>query len=391
MPVTTVLYADQANSTTQLTRLGDEKARPLRSELFEMLRRAVSEHGGRVVDNTGDGAVCAFESTVSAADSALALQSAIAQINAGRAESERLGVRIGLHAGEPVEGDDGRLFGSAVVVAARLCAIARPGQILASDTIRSLAEPAGQQSFHLLGRMLLKGLTQPTTIVEVTDKGMRRAKPPIALAPIGGLVFVALFVALTFLATGPTSLDPSDAELTRFYIEAREATLVYAGINALAIGGFVAFTVALSRGLARSALGAAPLARATFWAGISGAALALSGLALSTLPAFRLAEAGDVAAVRTLWDLSIFVDALSFIPMALLAGIASYGAFRWKLLPRWIAYLGMGLALSAAIAGGFVLVDVDVSTAVRALTYYVFLIWVASASGALTQSPTLRA
>lgn len=390
MPVTTVLYADQANSTTQLTRLGDERARPLRREMFEMLREAVSEHGGRVVDNTGDGAVCAFDSSVAAADSALAVQSATALLNTSRTEAERLGVRIGLHAGEPVEGEDGRLFGAAIVVAARLCAIARPGQILASETIRTLAEPAGQQSFHLLGRMLLKGLTEPTTIFEVTGRGMRRAKHPIALAPVGGLVFVALMVALSLLPTGPTSLEPTDAELARFFVESRELTLVSAGINVVAIGGAVAFTVSLSRALARSALGAAQLASATFWAGIIGAALALFGLALSTLPAFRLAEAGDLSAIRTLWDLSIFVGALSFAPLALLAGMASFGALRWKLLPPWLCYLGIALALSAAVTGGLVLVDLEVSTVAWLLTYWVFLVWVASASGALMQSPTLR-
>ena len=392
VPVLTVLYADQAESTSQLTRLGDEKARPIRRELFQLLRQAVLDAGGRVVDNTGDGAVCAFDSAVAAASSALRLQSDIAAINSSRPDDERLGVRVGLHSGEPVEGDDGRLFGAAVVVAARLCAVARAGQILASETVRALAAPAGQQSYHLLGRMVLKGLGEPTTLFEVTQAGVRRPRRPMALAPLGGLVFVGVLVALIFVPrTGIASVTPSNAELAAYYVTNRGAALLLSGINALAILVFGMFVLSLARALGRSALAAGPIARATLWTGLGGGALALLSLVLGAVPAFRLAASGDLAATRTLWDFSVFVDALSFAFMAGLAGVASVGILRWKTVPAWIGYFGLLLAVAATVSLSLVLIDVDGSTIARQLTFLAFLVWVATASGALLQSPTLRA
>ncbi len=75
------------------------------------------------------------------------------------------GVRIGLNAGEPVA-EDGDLFGTAVQLAARVCAQAEPGQILAADVVQQLAAGKGFD-FADRGEASLNGFEKPVRLHEV--------------------------------------------------------------------------------------------------------------------------------------------------------------------------------------------------------------------------------
>jgi class 3 adenylate cyclase len=132
----TILMTDMEGSTELYERLGDNAAVHLRRMHDEIIRGAIEATGGREIKQTGDGLLASFNSVVRAAQCALGIQSGVA----ARAEEEDwpVRVRIGLTAGEPVaEGRD--LFGSAVNLASRICALAEPGAILASRTVRELA------------------------------------------------------------------------------------------------------------------------------------------------------------------------------------------------------------------------------------------------------------
>jgi len=76
-----------------------------------------------------------------------------------------LRVRIGLNAGEPVV-EDQDLFGTAVQLAARICAHAEPGQIVVPTVVRELAAGKG---FLLadLGEVALRGFEDPVRLYEV--------------------------------------------------------------------------------------------------------------------------------------------------------------------------------------------------------------------------------
>ena len=74
-------------------------------------------------------------------------------------------VRIGLNAGEPVAEDED-LFGTAVQLAARVCAQAEPGQILAVDVVQQLAAGKGF-NFADQGEATLKGFERPVRLHEV--------------------------------------------------------------------------------------------------------------------------------------------------------------------------------------------------------------------------------
>ena len=105
-----------------------------------------------------------FASVMKAIDCAAAIQQAFSFHNED-AQDESLLVRIGLSAGEPIE-EHGDLFGSAVQLAARLCAHAEPTQILASQVI--LEQYQGSESrFSDFGLINPKGFDEDIRVYQV--------------------------------------------------------------------------------------------------------------------------------------------------------------------------------------------------------------------------------
>lgn len=156
--VVTFLFTDLVGSTALIDRLGDDAADSVRRDHFDVLRKAVEDTGGEEVKNLGDGLMVAFASPVAALSCAVAMQQALSG-------SEQR-IRVGVHAGEPVqEGDD--FFGTPVVVAKRLCDRAEGGQILATELLVGLVGTRGGFQFLPLGRLALKGLSEPVATVEV--------------------------------------------------------------------------------------------------------------------------------------------------------------------------------------------------------------------------------
>ena len=167
MATVTFFFADQAGSTVQLERLGDAGAKGVRQALIDMLRQAAEDHHGEVVDHTGDGLMITFASAVDAVACGVVVQQQAARHNARHPEAEALGVRVGIHTGEPLVNDEGRWFGVPVVIAARLCAAAGGGQILVSDVTRALVAPRRAHGFTPLGERILKGIAEPVAVAAV--------------------------------------------------------------------------------------------------------------------------------------------------------------------------------------------------------------------------------
>ncbi len=164
-PVTaTFVFTDLVDSTATAARLGPTAAEELRQAHFRLLRGAVTASGGTEVKNLGDGLMVMYSSPSRALSGAVGMAQAIDHHN--RSANEPLGVRIGLSAGEVVEDDDD-YFGDPVVEAARLCAAADGGQILAAEVVRVLVGRHATQTFLQRGPLELKGLAEPLDAVEV--------------------------------------------------------------------------------------------------------------------------------------------------------------------------------------------------------------------------------
>jgi class 3 adenylate cyclase/tetratricopeptide (TPR) repeat protein len=161
----TALFTDLVGSTELTSRLGPEEADALRLTHFGLLRGAIEAAGGTEVKNLGDGLMVAFTSLSRALACAVAMQQAIERHN-HRDESAPLSVRIGMSTGEATE-EDGDYFGDPVIEAARLCARAAGGQILATEMVKAMAGRHATQEFISVGDLELKGLPDPVPSVEV--------------------------------------------------------------------------------------------------------------------------------------------------------------------------------------------------------------------------------
>ena len=160
----TILFTDVEGSTALTQRLGDQKARDLLREHEHVTRQALREHGGSEVKTMGDGFMTSFTSATKALECAIAMQRAFAERNESAAEPIR--IRIGLNAGEPIAEEED-LFGTAVILAARIAAKASAGEILASEGVRQIV--AGKQFlFADRGETEMRGFEDLVRIYEVS-------------------------------------------------------------------------------------------------------------------------------------------------------------------------------------------------------------------------------
>ena len=161
----TVLFTDLVGSTELSSSLGPQGADELRQTHFGLLRVAIEGAGGTEVKNLGDGLMVVFTSLSRGLACAVAMEQAIERHNR-RADRTPLSLRVGLSAGEATE-DNGDYFGDPVIEAARLCAQAKGGQILATQMVKVMVGRHATQEFVAVGDLDLKGLPEPVPTVEV--------------------------------------------------------------------------------------------------------------------------------------------------------------------------------------------------------------------------------
>jgi class 3 adenylate cyclase len=144
----TVMFTDIVGSTERAAELGDHDWRALVERHDELVRREVDRHRGRTIKTLGDGVLATFDGPARA-------------IRAARAAGDRLrglgiDVRTGLHTGEvELRGED--VAGMAVNIGARVAALAGPGEVLVSSTVKDLVVGSGIE-FAERGEHRLKGV-----------------------------------------------------------------------------------------------------------------------------------------------------------------------------------------------------------------------------------------
>jgi class 3 adenylate cyclase len=157
-------FTDLKDSTLMTSTLGDARALHLLHVSNVLTRNALRTYRGREIKHTGDGVMASFASVSDAVTCAVSVQEAVGEHNRQSPKDEVI-LRIGLHAGEPIE-DDGDLFGTAVQLAARLCAAAGPSEILVSETIRDISSGLGLP-FQDLGIIELKGFENGVRVFSI--------------------------------------------------------------------------------------------------------------------------------------------------------------------------------------------------------------------------------
>jgi YVTN family beta-propeller protein len=174
----TFLIADIRGYTRFTREHGDEAASGLATDFAAAVRRTIGEFQGHLVELRGDEALCAFGSARQALRAAMALQQSLRIATPERAAFP-LGVGVGLDAGEPVA-TEGGYRGGALNVASRLCSIAAPGQVLASETVTTLAQRIPELRYLPPRTLRLKGIDEAVRVVGVLPAD---PLPPLPLPP----------------------------------------------------------------------------------------------------------------------------------------------------------------------------------------------------------------
>ena len=153
----TVLFTDIVGSTDRARELGDDEWTALLAQHHATVRTVLTQYRGREIVTTGDGFLAAFDGPARGIRCAQAILEALDGIG--------IPVRSGLHTGEvEVVGDD--IAGIAVHIGARVAALAGPGEVLVSSTVRDLVAGSGIE-FEDRGLHELKGLDEPRRLFAV--------------------------------------------------------------------------------------------------------------------------------------------------------------------------------------------------------------------------------
>jgi adenylate cyclase len=171
-----ILAADVAGSC-RLMGIDEEgtlaQLRALRKTLFDP---KIVEHYGRVVKNTGDGALVEFASVVDAVRCADEIQCSVSEQNTDVPQDKRIEFRIGIHVGDIIIADDD-IFGDGVNIAVRLEGIAEPGGISISDDAHRQIRGKVDITFEDTGSQSLKNIVEPMRVWRVPNGRVVSAVP----------------------------------------------------------------------------------------------------------------------------------------------------------------------------------------------------------------------
>lgn len=137
-----------------------------RQYVNEVRLRLLLQHGGRMVKSLGDGMLLEFEKVPDAVAASLAMQDLMALANQGRFTDDAMWLRIAVHL-DDVRVDELDMFGSGVNLAARLCAVAGPGDIVLSTEARDAMVPVLDAEIEDLGECWLKHIDHPVRAFRV--------------------------------------------------------------------------------------------------------------------------------------------------------------------------------------------------------------------------------
>jgi class 3 adenylate cyclase len=155
----TIMFTDIVDSTVKAVELGDARWSRLLQEHNRLMREELDAYGGDEVKTTGDGFLAVFGSSARAVECARAVMQRIGELG--------LTLRAGIHTGE-IEVLDDDVAGLAVHLAARIAALARPGEILLSKAVKDLS--AGSSiGFTDRGVHELKGIPDSWQVYAVAE------------------------------------------------------------------------------------------------------------------------------------------------------------------------------------------------------------------------------
>jgi adenylate cyclase len=199
----------------------------------------VRQHGGRVVDAVGDNVLAELPSVVDAVTCAVAIQDELGARNEGLPAERKMQFRIGIQLGDVlVQGE--QIYGDGVNMAARLEALADPGGVCISATVRDQIRHTLPYAYEDLGEQSLKNVADPVRVyrLRMTDGDAPDGVPNLTVPGFAGRPAIAV-LALDNLSGDPEQEYFADGiaedlitrlSAVRLYpVIARNSSFVYKG------------------------------------------------------------------------------------------------------------------------------------------------------------------
>src|SRR6266700_2068881 len=233
-----ILAADVAGYSRLMHHDEEATHAKLTALLADSVTPAITEHGGRIVKNTGDGFLAEFPSAVEAVRAAVQFQARITKLTLGEAEEKRIAFRIGVNIGDViVEPHD--IFGDGVNVAARLESIAEPAGVCISSAVYDQIQGKVGVEFADLGEQTLKNITRPVRVYALVPNGSSRvikAESQGSLSPPRLSIVVLPFANLSrdpeqdYFVDGVTeSLTADLSRISGSFVIARDTAFSFKG------------------------------------------------------------------------------------------------------------------------------------------------------------------
>lgn len=162
----TVIFSDLTGSTAVFEALGNQKATLAVTRLTQLMGDACVRHKGRVVKTLGDGVLAVFAHEADAVDAMVDLQRHHRDRTANWPAKLLMRIKIGMASGEIVQVDDD-CYGEPVNLAARLCDLAGPGEIWATQGVVDPVNPVPGVQFRTLGAIGIRGLAGPREVFQI--------------------------------------------------------------------------------------------------------------------------------------------------------------------------------------------------------------------------------
>jgi adenylate cyclase len=204
--LTAILAADVAGYSRLMGEDEEGTHERLKAVHRQLVDPKINEHHGRIVKTTGDGLLVEFASIVDAVRCAAEVQRGMLDRELDLSDEQRIKLRIGINLGDVIaDGDD--IFGDGVNVAARLEALAEPGGICVSRTVRDHIrdklpypfEDRGEQSVKNIARPVRVYALRPEAIADLPASGVLPEAPRRrrgAIAAMAAAAAAALVIAV---------------------------------------------------------------------------------------------------------------------------------------------------------------------------------------------------
>ncbi len=158
---------------TSLMQENEAHAIRIRQRHKEVVDRLTRDFRGRIIQYYGDGTLTVFDEPLDAVRCALTMQREFSL-------SPQIPLRIGINAGEILEGPDG-VYGDSVNIASRIERMSVPGSVLISDKVYTLIRECKDFETRDLGQFELKNVRHPMNIHAVVSEGVK-VPDPVELA-----------------------------------------------------------------------------------------------------------------------------------------------------------------------------------------------------------------